>query len=293
MPSLEGQFRNTGFVELAQTVFHHAIVLLLGGRRERQAEALRFAQFESNAGILGGMGGGKETSMVAFLHIFAIGSQHPGVRTGLGKNLAQRGEIQPQRLAQPQALGQAGGIDVHNHVHQRLDLGRRPGRPDITIRRAQFFENGFCAFKRFWFAAAHQIERAFARLGDAGGHAGFERLRAGLLRLGLDPDMDFRRHGGAVDEQFAPGTTQQAAVVNCFHRLVIRYDGEDDIRKFCHFLEFSAGLATQFLAKGLRSRRIDIINRGHFVTAFFQPACHVAAHPTNANEANFFSHNNI
>ena len=63
------------------------------------------------------------------------------------------------------------------------------------------FEDRFALFETLLVAAAHQVERAFARLRDARSHAGFQRLRARLCRASfLDFNVDFRGDRRAVDE---------------------------------------------------------------------------------------------
>jgi len=80
-------------------------------------------------------------------------------------------------------FGQSGGVDVHDDVDQRLDLGGLPAGPIKRMEAASFSSSGRARSKNLRLAAAHEIERPLPGLSDARGHAGFERLRAGFLRF--------------------------------------------------------------------------------------------------------------
>src|SRR5437867_259090 len=54
-----------------------------------------------------------------------------------------------------EALSQRRGIDVHDHVDQRLDLRGLAGRTDKTHRAAKFLEDRLGAFEHILFATAH------------------------------------------------------------------------------------------------------------------------------------------
>ena len=95
--------------------------------------------------------------MLPVLHVLAIGLQHAGARARLRKDFPQHRQIQPQCRPQPKPFRKRGGVGIHHHVDQRLYLRRLAGRPDVTQRTAQFFQNGFGALEHFRFAAAHQI----------------------------------------------------------------------------------------------------------------------------------------
>src|SRR3954463_4052920 len=55
MPPFEGEFRDSGFIKFAQSLFHHAIVLLLGSCSQRQVQSFFLRQTQRDAGILCGM----------------------------------------------------------------------------------------------------------------------------------------------------------------------------------------------------------------------------------------------
>ena len=61
--------------------------------------------------------------MLAILHVLAVGFENARVGTGLGKNFAEHREIETERIAERETFGKSGGIDVHDHVNERLHLG--------------------------------------------------------------------------------------------------------------------------------------------------------------------------
>ena len=73
--------------------------------------------------------------------------RHARVGAGLGENFAQHGQVQLERIAQGQSFSEPGGIDVHDHVDERLDLGRLAGGADVTKRGAQSFQSGLTLSK--------------------------------------------------------------------------------------------------------------------------------------------------
>ena len=111
----------------------------------------------------------------------------------------------------------------------------------------KLFQNRFGRSKRLFRSAAHQIERAFARLRDARCHAGFERLRAGLFGEFFDFDVNRGRDRRAVDEQFSARVHQQivaGAGKNLPHRRIIGHDGENDVGFRRHIDKCLAGRAS-------------------------------------------------
>ena len=93
------------------------------------------AEAQGDAGVLGGVRGGEEAGVVAVLHVFAVGLEHARIGAGLGKDFAQHREIEPERVAEAEAFGESGGVDVHHHVDERLDLRRLAGAADVAQRR--------------------------------------------------------------------------------------------------------------------------------------------------------------
>ena len=72
----EGEFGDTGFVEVAETFCYHAVVLFFGGARERLLEIEIASEFESDPAVFGGVRGGEKAAVVAVLHVFAVGFEH-------------------------------------------------------------------------------------------------------------------------------------------------------------------------------------------------------------------------
>ena len=58
--------------------------------------------------------------------------EHAGAGPGFAEDLAQHRQVQPEGAGETEALRQAGGVDVHDHVHQRLDLCGATGTADVT-----------------------------------------------------------------------------------------------------------------------------------------------------------------
>jgi hypothetical protein len=133
-----------------------------------------FPKREGDSAIFRGVGRGEKAGMLAILHILPIGLENPRRRSGLGKYLAQHREIEAKRLPQPQAFGEPGGVDVHHHVHERLHFRGFTGLADVAKRHAQILQDWFGPMENFFASAAHEVKRAFPRLGNARSHACFE-----------------------------------------------------------------------------------------------------------------------
>ena len=56
------------------------------------------------------MRAGEEAGVIAILHVLAIGFENARVGTGLRENLAQHGEIEPERGSE--AFGESGGVAI-------------------------------------------------------------------------------------------------------------------------------------------------------------------------------------
>ena len=67
--------------------------------------------------------------------------KHAGIRAGLRKHFAQHREIEAERVAEPEAFGEPGGVDVHDHVDERFHLRGFAGRADVTHERLKFSES--------------------------------------------------------------------------------------------------------------------------------------------------------
>ena len=60
--------------------------------------------------------------------------KHARIGAGFAENFAQHREIEPERVAQAEPFGEPGGVDVHDHVNERLDLRGFAGFADIANR---------------------------------------------------------------------------------------------------------------------------------------------------------------
>ena len=159
------------------------------------------------------MRAGEVALVVAVAHVLAVGLEHAGVGAGLRENFHHRVQVEAKRVGQAQPLCQPGGVDIHHHVDQRLNLGRLAGSADIALVERYFSEQLLDLVVGRLVAAEHQVQRAIARLGDAGGHAALERLRAGGLGQALDLHVHRRADRCAVDEYTALGSGQQAVAL--------------------------------------------------------------------------------
>src|SRR2546423_15049723 len=79
----EGELGDAGLVEFAEPFCDHATVLLLGCARERQIKTGTTREIERDAAVLRRMCGGEKASVLAVLHIFAIGFEHARGRASL------------------------------------------------------------------------------------------------------------------------------------------------------------------------------------------------------------------
>ncbi len=105
---LEGQLGDPGFIELAQALEDHLVVLGLGGLGERELEKLIPREEHGDGAVLGRMGGAEETAMVAVLHVLPIRDQHARGGAGLAEDFADHGEIEAERIRQAEPFGEAG-----------------------------------------------------------------------------------------------------------------------------------------------------------------------------------------
>ena len=286
-PSLKRQFRNPRLIQFTQPCLDHAVVLFRGGGGEGEIQVLRLGELEGDAGIFGGVRGGKKAGVVAVLHVLAVGLEHAGTRAGLREDFAEHGEVQAQGVAQAEAFGQGGGVGVHDHVDEGFDLCGAAGGADVSRCGPEFLEDGQGAVEGGAFAAAHEVQRALPRLGYAGGHAGFEGLRALGLAFLLDPNVGGGCDGGAVDEEFAPGAGEQAAGVNALHGAVVGDDGDDDVGSRGEGFEVGGGGAGEFAGQLVGGGRVGVEDGGDGEAAVLEPACHFRAHAADADEGNF------
>ena len=65
---------------------------------------------ECDPAALRGVRAGEEAGVIAILHVLAIGFENARVGTGLRENLAQHGEIKPERGSE--AFGESGGVAI-------------------------------------------------------------------------------------------------------------------------------------------------------------------------------------
>lgn len=294
--SFESQFGDARFVEFTEAELHHFVELLFGGGRQRKIQLLLFGQSQCYAGILGGVSGGEKAGVIPVFHILAVGCEHAGIRSGLGKHFHYHVEVELQRTGESETFRESGGVDVHDHVNERLDLGRFAGGTNVTEQFsliAQFDENVLHLVKRGGRAGAHQVERAVSSLRDARRHTGFERFGLRLLCELADLHMHGRRNGCAINENASFCAVEQTVALgrkDFPHGFVVRDHGENDIRQFGDAGQSGAGFRSRFAGQRLCEFCVEIVNGGDGVATFLEPASHVGAHATESDKSNFCSH---
>ena len=100
--------------------------------------------------------GGAEVAFVVFDdHIFAVSFQHAAVGPGLAEDFTDNAEIQSEGIGEAKAFGETGGIDVHHHIQQRLELGGAAGGADVFVGDGQGAQHGLGAVEGFLGTGAH------------------------------------------------------------------------------------------------------------------------------------------
>ena len=199
----------------------------------------------------------------------------------------QHFQIKPQRGAKPQALGQAGGVDVHDHVDEGLDLGSSTGGPDVHARDAETFQDWLDSLVDVLAAAAHQVQRAVPRLRDAAGHATFQAVRAGGFGQRLNVHVNLRRDGGAVDEGRAGGVSQQAVAAfteHVMHRRVIGNHRDYDVGGRRYGRQRVRGQAVELTRQRFSDVALHVVYGGDREALIVEVARHVGAHASDADE---------
>ena len=88
-------------------------------------------------------------------HVFTIGLQHAAVGAGLAEDFADSGEVKPHCISKAEAFGEAGRVDIHHHVHQRLELGGAAGVANVFVGDRHGVEDRLSTIEGLLFAAAH------------------------------------------------------------------------------------------------------------------------------------------
>ena len=133
---LEGEFGDAGFVEFAFAHLSQFGVLIEGRLGEWGVDALRCCQAERDSGIFGRVGCGEIAIVVTDDHVFGVSFQHARVGSGLTEDITQHLQVDPECVADAEAFGECGGVDVHHHIDQCLDFGGFTGGADVVERFA-------------------------------------------------------------------------------------------------------------------------------------------------------------
>ena len=291
--AFEGEFGDGGFIEGAGAEGDEAVVLELGGGGERELQAGFAAEHPGDGRVLGGVRGGKITVVGAGLHVFAVGLEDLGGGAGLREDFAEGVEVESEGVAQPEAFGEAGGVDVHDHVDEGLDLRGLAGGADEARGVAQMGEDGLHAGKHLGVSAAHEVERAGAGLGNGGGHAGFEGDGAGGMGAAFDLEVGAGGDGGAVDEDFAGRAGEEGVAGFGKHGElggVVGHDGDDDIGGGGDGGERRGVFDVEFLGEGSGRGGVVVVDGDHGEAAFVKAARHVGAHATDSDKGYFLGH---
>src|SRR5262249_6433053 len=116
-------------------------------------------------------------------------------------------------MSESQPLRKGGGVDVHDHVHQRLDLCSASGRSNVAHQltvAAQLLQQRLCPLEDLLPATDHEIKRSLPGLGNARRHAGLKAACPGSLTSLLHLDMNGRTDRCAIDESSPGGPVQKA-----------------------------------------------------------------------------------
>ena len=263
------------------------MVLGLGGGVEGEGEADFVGDGGGDAAVFGGVFGAEPAVVLAGDHVGGVGFEDAGVGAGLGEDFADEIEIVTEGGGEAKALGEAGGVDVHDHVDEGFDFGGGAGATDEAAVDGHVFEDGEEALVDGLVAGEHEVEFAFAGVADAGGHAGLEGVGPGGFGGGVDFAMDGGGDGGAVDEGFAGGAGEEVVggvEEDAAHGGVIGDDGEDEVGGGGDFSEGGGGGAMEFGGEGLGERGVVVVDGGDGVTGVFEVAGHVGAHAADADE---------
>jgi hypothetical protein len=126
-------------------------------------------------------------------------------------------------------------------------------------------------------------------LGDAAGHAGFQRPAADSFHERLHFLMNSGRKGGAVDEKAIAGMAQEAsriiAGIDPAHGFVIGDDSEYGIGQVGDLRRPVRRLAPQLLRQFGGLAMVDVVHRRNTILLVFQATRHVGAHPADSHKA--------
>lgn len=284
-PAGESEFSDRGFVKVAEPEGQKSLVLVEGGLGEGEVETGLACQVEGNAGILGGVFRGEVAFMVALDHVGGIGFEDPGVGAGLAEDGAEGFGIESEGLPQPEPFCKGRGVAVHHHVDEGLDLGGASGFADIMKRQAEILQERLHGIENSRITGHDEKQLALARLGDAGGHAGFKALGPGGAGGLRDAVVYPGAERGTIDKGAFLGVAQKVVgseeerlhggIVgdHCENNLGL---GGDNVRVF-------GGVGLQFLGHFGGETGNLVIHRGDPVTLIVEAAGHVGAHATESD----------
>ena len=192
--------------------------------------------------------------MIALLHVFAIGLQHPRIGSRLREHFAEHSQVQAHGCPQAQPFGEACCVNVHHHVHQGLDLCGGARGPNVAPRSRQLGQDRLGALACALLACRHQIQCPLASLSNAGRHAGFHTLSAHSLRPGFHHHMGGGTHGRTVNEQFSCSPFEQAVAFlskQRLHRVIVRDHCQDHVGQCGHRGQSRRCFAPEFLGQRL------------------------------------------
>jgi hypothetical protein len=286
----EGELGDAALVEATAAEGDEAVVLGFGRGGEGEGEAFFHSKGEGDAAVFGGVSGAEIAVVVAGNHIGSVGGDDAGVGSGLGKHFEEHLGVEAEGGSEAEAFGEAGGVDVHHHVHEGFYLASGACGADVAEEFslvAEGGEDGYQFIEYSFVATAHEVEGAGAGLGDAGGHAGFEGGGSDFGGGGFDLDVDGGADGGAVDEGFAFGGSEEGIAGGGEDGAlggVVGDDGEDHVGGGGEGGEGGADLRADFGGEGGGGRRVLVIDGGDGEAGFFEATGHVGAHATDADK---------
>ena len=243
--------------------------------------------------VFGGVFGAEEAGVFAIEHVFAVGLEDAAVGAGDAEDLGEHFEVEAEGSAEAEAFGEGGGVDVHDHVDEGFDFGGFTGWADVGEDGAHFLEERGDGVEDLAAAADHELEGAFAGLGDGAGHTAFDAVSAGGFGGFFEIDVELRAEGGAVDEGATGGVGEERVAGGCedgAHGGVVGDDGEDDIGEGGDLGEGVAGFGTDFGGEFGGGGLIDVVDGGDWVTDFVDAAGHIGTHASDSDEGDFLGH---
>ena len=128
----ERQFGDAGFVEFAEAFRDHRSYCSFVARASGRSSPRLRASSSAMPLSLAACAAEKKQVWSRFCMSSPSVCKTRECGAGLREHFAQHREIESERVAKSETLGQAGGVDVHHHVDERFHLRRFARLADVT-----------------------------------------------------------------------------------------------------------------------------------------------------------------